>query len=184
MVLDDESGNFKDKTSFLFDVIKRYDHYVATTNFKVGLMMSFVGAVVLGLTIRVISLNPAESGCNYSYYSALMSSALTIIIALSAAINLLRSVFPNTKTHCGDKSLIFFGDVATCENGIDGYKEKIEKSSPENLLSDLSKQTFIVAEIVNEKFRVLKISVRIIIYGVIPFLAISLLLLIFNGVKY
>jgi hypothetical protein len=146
-------------------------------------MMSFVGAIVLGLTIRVMSLNPAESGCNYLYYSALLFSALTIILSLSAAINLLRAVFPNTKTHSGDKSLIFFGDVATCENGIDGYEEKIEQASSENLLSDLSKQTFIVAEIINEKFRVLKIAVRIIIYGVIPLLAISLLLLIFEGVK-
>lgn len=179
----DESENLKDKTAFLFDVIKRYDHYVATTNFKVGLMMSFVGAIVFGLTIRVMSLNPSESGCNYSYYSALLFSALTIILSLSAAINLLRAVFPNTKTHTGDKSLIFFGDVAICENGVDGYKEKIEKASSENLLSDLSKQTFIVAEIINEKFRVLKIAVKIIIYGVVPLLAITLMLLMFDGVK-
>lgn len=146
-------------------------------------MMSFVGAIVLGLTVRVMSLNPAESGCNYLYYSALLFTALTIILSLFAAINLLRAVFPNTKTHSGDKSLIFFGDVAACENGIDGYEEKIKQASSEGLLSDLSKQTFIVAEIINEKFRVLKVAVRIIIYGVIPFLAMSLLLFIFEGMK-
>lgn len=177
------SEKLKDKTAFLFDVIKRYDHYVATTNFKVGLMMSFVGVIVLGVTVRVMSINPAQSGCNYLYYAVLLSSALTIICSLSAAVNLLRAVFPNTKTHSGDKSLIFFGDVASCESGVNGYKEKVEKATPESLLEDLSKQTFILAEIINEKFRVLKISVRIIIYGVIPLLAISLLLLILEGVK-
>ena len=181
--MDEGKDKLKDKTAFLFDVIKRYDHYVATTNFKVGLMMSFVGAIVLGLTIRVMSINPLESGCNYLYYSALLFSALTIIISLSAAICLLRAVFPNTKTHDGDKSLIFFGDVATCENGFDGYQEKVEAASTEQLLEDLSKQTFIIAEIINEKFRILKIAAGIIIYGVIPLLAISLLLLIFEGVK-
>ena len=181
--MSEESESFKDKTAFLFDVIKRYDHYVATTNFKVGLMMSFVGAIVLGLTIRVISINPVESGCNYLYYSTLLFSALTIILSLSAAINLLRAVFPSTKTHDGEKSLIFFGDVATCEDGVDGYKEKVVKAPPEKLLEDLSKQTFIVAEIINEKFRILKIAVRIIVYGVIPLLAISLLLLMLEGVK-
>lgn len=175
--------NFKDKTAFLFDVIKRYDHYVATTNFKVGLMMSFVVAVLFGLVIRVMSINPVESGCNHLYFSVLLFSALTIFLSLAVAINLLRAVFPNTKTHDGDKSLIFFGDVATCENGIDGYKEKVEKASPEKLLEDLSKQTFIVAEIINEKFRILEIAVRIMVYGVIPLLAISLLLLILEGVK-
>lgn len=175
--------NLKEKSAFLFDVIKRYDHYIATTNFKVGLMMSFIGAIVLGLTIRVMSLIPIQSECDYLYYSAIISSFLTIICSLFAAINLLRAIFPNTKTNDGDKSLIFFGDVASCENGVDGYKEKIEKATPENLLQDLSKQTFIVAEIINEKFRILKISVRIIIYGVIPLLAISLLLLILEGAK-
>lgn len=181
--MDEGNDKLKDKISFLFDVIKRYDHYVATTNFKVGLMMSFVGAIVLGLTIRVMSINPVGSGCNYLYYSVLLFSALTIILSLSAAINLLRAVFPNTKTHDGDKSLIFFGDVATCENGVDGYQDKVGAASTERLLEDLSKQTFIIAEIISEKFRILKIATGIIIYGVVPLLAISLLLLILEGVK-
>lgn len=174
--------SWKDKSSFLFDVLKRYDHYVATTNFKVALMMSFIGAIVLSITIRVMSIELVQGECNNLYYSAVAFSSLTIIFSLIAAINLLRAVFPNTKTHDGEKSLIFFGDVAGCEKGADGYKEKIEKASSESLLEDLSKQTFIVAELVNEKFRLLNLSVRIIIYAVIPLLAISLMLLIFEGV--
>lgn len=75
--MNEGNENFKDKTAFLFDVIKRYDHYVATTNFKVGLMMSFVGAVVFGLIIRVMSINPVGSGCNYLYYSALQEKHRT-----------------------------------------------------------------------------------------------------------
>jgi len=181
--LDEGNDKLKDKISFLFDVIKRYDHYIATTNFKVGLMMSFVGAIVIGLTIRVMSISPVGSGCNSLYYSALLFSALTIILSLSAAINLLRAVFPNTKTHDGDKSLIFFGDVATCENGVGGYQGKVGAASAEQLLDDLSKQAFIIAEIISEKFRILKIATGIIIYGVVPLLAISLLLLILDGVK-
>jgi hypothetical protein len=177
------SDNLKDKTAFLLDIIKRYDHYVATTNFKVGLMMSFVGAILLGLTIRVMSITPSSSGCNYLYFAAIFFSTLTIFCSLLAVINLLRAVFPVTKTHDGEKSLIFFGDVANCENGIEGYTEKVGAASPEQLLEDLSKQTFIVAEIINEKFRILKISVRIIIYGVVPLLTVSLLLFIFHGGK-
>lgn len=173
----------KDKSAFLFDVIKRYDHYVATTNFKVGLMMSFIGAIVLGLTIRVMSLNAAQEGCNYIYYSAIFASFSTILCSLGAAINLLRVVFPNTKTHKGEKSLIFFGDVASCENGVDGYSQKIKEATLESLLEDLSKQTFTVAEVTNEKFRVLKIAVRTIVWGVIPLLTVSILLLILEGVK-
>jgi hypothetical protein len=146
-------------------------------------MMSFVGAIILGLTIRVMLLNPPQAGCNYFYYAAIFSSALTILCSLVAAISLLRAVFPNTKFHDGDKSLIFFGDVANCENGVDGYAQKIHEATQEGLLEDLSKQTFIVAEVINEKFRILKIAVRTIIWGVIPLLAVSILLLMLEGVK-
>lgn len=180
--MNEGKDNWKDKSSFLFDVLKRYDHYVATTNFKVALMMSFIGAIILGITIRVMSIESAQGECNNLYYSVIIFSSLTIIFSLITAINLLRAIFPNTKTHDGKKSLIFFGDVASCEKGVDGYKEKIEEATYESLLEDLSKQTFIMAEIINEKFRVLKLSVRIIIYAVIPLLTISLMLLIFKGV--
>ena len=172
-----------EKSAFLFDVLKRYDHYVATTNFKVGLMMSFLGVIIYGLTIRVMSISPESSGCNYIYYTVIIFSALTIAFSLFSAVNLLRTVFPNTKTHDGDKSLIFFGDVATCENGADGYFKKIEDATAEDLVEDLAKQTYIVADIINEKFRVLKFAIKITIYGVVPLFAVSLLLLILEGSK-
>ena len=84
-----------------------------------------------------------------------------------------------TKDRANEKWKQWAAREAEKEDG----EEKVEKATPENLLEDLSKQTFILAEIINEKFRVLKISVRIIIYGVIPLLATSLLLLILEGVK-
>jgi len=73
--------------------------------------------------------------------------------------------------------------VAGCTNGADGYKEKIIESTSDVLIEDLSAQAFVLAEIVSEKFRILKLAVRIIIYGVIPALLVSLLLLILEGGK-
>lgn len=173
---------FDGKCSFLFDVIKRYDHYIATTNFKVGLLMSFVAAIILGLSIRIMLMEPCEPDCSYLYYyMALAFSVLTILLSLAAIINLLRVVFPNTKTDKNYKSMIFYGDVLSADNGADGYAKKIRDATLDEILEDLSKQTYIVAEVVNEKFRVLKIAVRIAVYGVVPMLTVSLLLLIFNG---
>ncbi|MBE91346.1 MAG: hypothetical protein CMF14_00240 [Idiomarina sp.] len=178
-----EGKNLREKLGFLFDVLKRYDHYVATTNFKVALMLSFLGVIILGLITRIASIAPTQSGCNYIYFLTITSSVLTIILSIISAINLLRVVFPNTDTHDGDKSLIFFGDVATCGGGETGYAEKVKDVTDEDLVEDLSKQTYIVAKIINEKFRVLKIAVKMTIYGVIPLFAISLLLLVFEGIK-
>lgn len=172
---------FEDKCTFLFDVLKRYDHYIGTTNFKVGLLMSFVAAIILGLSIRIILMGPSESDCDYLYFAASASSVLTILLSLIAAIHLLRVVLPNSKTNKGYKSMIFYGDVLATDNGADGYAKKVKEATPEEILEDLSKQAFMVAEIVSEKFRVLKVAVNIAVYGVVPMLAVSLLLLIFNG---
>lgn len=103
VVLSDEELVFKEKLDFLFNVINRYDHYIGTTNFKVGLMMSFVGAVVLGLTMRVMLIAAPKEECGVLYYFAIFSSLSTIVLSLLAAVNLLRVVFPNTNTHGGKK---------------------------------------------------------------------------------
>jgi hypothetical protein len=183
VILPDSDENTMNKMAFLFDVIKRYDHYIGTTNFKVGLMMSFLGTIILGLVIRVMLLTPAQGGSSCMYIAVIIFAVLTILCAMVAAINLLMAVFPNTKNSDNMKSLIFFGDVSTCENGSEGYFEKIKNSEVEGLLKDLSTQTYTVAGIVSEKFRILKKAVNIIIYAVMPLLAITLLLLIAEGIK-
>lgn len=177
------NGNLENKSVFLFDVLRRYDHYVATTNFKVALIMSFLGVVIFGLMIRVMAIDVDQSGCGYTYYSAIIFSALTIAASLFSAINVLRSVFPNTDTHNEDESLVFFGDVADCGGGASGYAKKVKEAADEEIIDDLSQQVYAVAGIINEKFRVLKIAIKMTIYGVIPLLAISLLLIMLEGAK-
>ncbi|WP_371827775.1 Pycsar system effector family protein [Vreelandella jeotgali] len=80
------------------------------------------------------------------------------------------------------KSLILFGDVASYENGSSGYAAKIKDASLDILIEDLSKQAFVVAEVAKEKFRILKIAVIIIVWGVIPSLSISIIFLMLEGV--
>lgn len=178
-----EGDTLKEKQDFLFDVIKRYDHYIGTTNFKVGLMMSFLVTIILGLTIRLMSLNITCGVCDVLYYLLVTSTLLTITFSLISIINLFRAVFPNTRNIGGEKSLIFFGDVANSSDGGQGYFNSIKVANPEKLLKDLSTQTYNVACIVDEKFRVLKIAVNIILYAVIPLLALTLIFLILYGIK-
>lgn len=183
MILPDKNENMKDKIAFLFDVIKRYDHYVGTTNFKVALMMSFIVTIILGLTIRVMLLTPDQNGSSCIYYAAIIFAGATILCSLLTAVNLFRVVFPNTKNEDSPNSLIFFGDVSVCKNGSDGYFEKVKNAEMDNLLKDLATQTYVVSGIVSEKFRILKIAVNITIYAIVPLLAITLLLLIIEGIK-
>ena len=173
----------KDKQDFLFDVIKRYDHYIGTTNFKVGLMMSFMATIILGLTLRVMSLEVILKSCNYTYYFSILFTIATIVSSLIVVINLFRAVFPNITNDSSEKSLIFFGDVETCQGGSEGYLQNIKDADLDFLLKDLATQTFSVAGVVSEKFRLLKIAVNITVWGVIPLLATTLILLVLQGVK-
>tara|TARA_R100001460_G_scaffold52229_1_gene91037 strand:- start:2783 stop:3328 length:546 start_codon:yes stop_codon:yes gene_type:complete len=176
-----ESGEIEGKSAFLLDVIKRYDHYIATTNFKIGLMMSFIGVVALGLTIRAMSITPTQTSCNTAYYLAITTSVLTIATALFSSAKLLQALSPNTKSLNEKKSLIYFGDVSKHKNGIEGYKASIENITPEEILQDLAEQAFILAEVATEKFEILKTAVNTLKFGTIPLLGISILLLIAEG---
>jgi len=146
-------------------------------------MMSFLGTIILGLTVRIILLTPAQSGLSCLGNVAILTSITTIILSLFAAIQLFRVVFPNTKNNCSDDSLIFFGDVSSCENGSDGYFEKVKNATDDDLIKDIAVQTYNVAGVVTEKFRVLKIAVNTIIFFVVPLLAVSLILLIIEGIN-
>lgn len=177
----EENTQLKEKADFLLDVLKRYDHYVATTNFKVGLMMSFLGAIVLGLTIRVLLLDPVQGEIGCIRYATIIAVSLTIASALYAAIQLLRAVFPNTKNDNGADSLIFFGAVVTENKNHEEYYKKVLSTEQGEILKDLSTQTYNMAGVVNHKFKVLKIVVNTMIFVTIPLLAVSLALLIVEG---
>lgn len=168
----------KDKQSFLFEVLKRYDHYIATTNFKVALLMSFIGIVVFGISSKAITQDLSKLN-SHTFYFFITVVATTIFSALISAIYLLKVVFPNTSNENLDKkSLIFFGDVSSCENGANGYSKKIREISQNEINDDLAKQTFTLAKIVSKKFETLKKSLNIIIRFTIPSLILTLATLI------
>lgn len=168
----------KDKQSFLFEVLKRYDHYIATTNFKVALLMSFIGIVVFGISSKAIDQDLSKLS-SHTLYFFMAIVATTIVSALISATYLLKVVFPNSSNENLDKkSLIFYGDVSSCENGSNGYSKKIKEVNQNEINDDLAKQTFILAGIVSTKFEILKKAVNIIIRFTIPSLILTLFTLI------
>ena len=174
----------KIKAEFLFNTLKRYDHYIGTSNFKVGLMMSFLATIILGLSIRIILLNSVQTAPGYIYYAGIIFAVITILCSLYVVTQLFRVVFPNTKNESTNRSLIFFGDVSNCNNGAKEYFTSISNVKTENIVEDLATQTYSVAGIIDEKFKLLKFAVNIICYTVVPFLAITLILLIIHGIKF
>lgn len=174
------TNDLKAKTEFMLDVLKRYDHYIATTNFKVGLMLSFLVTVIWGLTLHVKSVPVPTGGITCTYNIIIGSVITTIVISLIAIIHLLRAVSPNTNSPNHTKSLIFFGDVSAYKTGTD-YYDDIMETDPDKLANDLAIQTHTVAKIVSEKFRIIKLASNIIKFGVIPLVLCSLTLILILG---
>jgi len=181
--VDEDQNHTKEKIDFLFDIIKRYDHYIATTNFKVGLMMSFVSAIIIGLSVQVISIGSKSCQHKILYYTTIILCLLTIFFALISVFKLLKVIFPNTKTYIAKTSLIFYGDVAQINGGCHGFKKSIDSMTTQEFLKDLSEQTFILACITDEKFRFIKTATRLIMYTVLPLLFASITLLTIKGFK-
>lgn len=178
----EENDSLKEKASFLFDVIKRYDHYIATTNFKVGLMMSFLSAVVVGLVVKVISTG-AITGRDSLALLTLSFSFLTIAFSLIASRLLLKVVFPDTSSCTETESLIFYGDVSRRNSTPQEYAQKFKSADLEKLVEDLSVQAFYVAKAADQKFTLIKKSVNILTHVVIPFLGITLFFYMLEGLK-
>nr|WP_319396431.1 Pycsar system effector family protein [uncultured Desulfobacter sp.] len=171
--------DYTKKSNFLFEVIKRYDHYIGTTNYKTALIMSFLVALILGLTIRMLTLSGGSTPHGIAYYAVAFVIYLTVFTSLIVIFHLLRVIFPDTRNPNTPKSLMFFGDVSNCEDGINGYFIKINSTEEDEYLKDISSQTYVVAGIVNRKFRILQLAINITKYCVLPLLAVSLFLLVF-----
>jgi len=172
----------ENKIGFLFDVIKRYDHYIATSNFKIGLTSSFLVAVIVLLFKIFESLTKLNLSDNWNYaFLALLT--LTLICCVFSFINIFRAVHPSLDSSENKHSAIFYGDVITTNNGETGYYENIQKMNENEFLKDLAFQTYQVANITNDKFKKIGRAINIVLYGVLPLLTITILCFLFKGLN-
>lgn len=161
-----DNNSIKNKVDFLWDVLKRYDHYIATTNVKASLLLGFLGMVIFGVVLR-LSLLKFEQSCFVILF--LVVSAFLLICCVYICWQLINVVLPNTSSGKGSDSAIFFGDVANLKNK-NSYYEKIQESTEQTLQKDLAEQVYFVAKVADEKFKQLAQASQIVKYGVLPLL--------------
>ena len=168
-----DTSDIQQLIDFQFDVLRRYDQYIGTTNFKVGLQVSFLTAVIAALLLRFGGIENASS------LPCLVRLAIIFngMAALAAIFFLLQSNSPKTPTGTY-KSFLFFGDVAGWEGGAKGYQADFSSSDEKSRLQDLCCQSHAVAEITLEKFRLIGIATKITLFVVLPLLACNILIFI------
>jgi len=157
--------------------LRRYDHYIGTTNFKVGLLLSFLTAVLISLVLKTttIELIHATYYCQESIRTfILIATLLTDSIAIPLT---LKAVFPITGSNNAYKSNIFFGDVAKIDGGAETYWKTIIASDEKALFKDLALQVHSVAIVVDAKFKDIQRSVSFTRWVVLPLVIISIIML-------
>lgn len=174
------SENLTQKIHYQFEILKRYDDYISSSNVKAGLLLSFLGAMVFGLFMRFMAIFNADPSLFLLLTIGFIG--LTVLSTVVAAWFLLATVFPNTSKSSRSRSLIFFGDVAQEGLTADQYFDDVLAVSQEGYLNDITEQVFLVAHIVKLKFENLKKAITAIKFLVIPLLLMSIALPFVGGI--
>lgn len=141
----------KIRLSGMWDTLKRYDGYIATVNFRCGLIASFSAAVFGGVLLKADGLLALSDSRNYML--ALMLATLAIL-ALLSIYWVVRTIWPDlsSNTSGSDKpSLLFFGSVAQSYT-VSEYVAAARARTIDDLEVDLAVQVHEVAQITLKKF--------------------------------
>ena len=141
-----------------FEVIKRIDTYIGTTNTKCTIIMSYCTAVI-ALQILLLSRIDLENATIQLIVSIGLACSLSLITSVVCMLMACLTIFPITfssPSNYRGTSLIFYGDIVNIKDGSDGYVRKINEVSEEAYLNDLSDQVFTLAGIVSHKFHIIQ----------------------------
>lgn len=166
-----DEKEIEQKTKNLFEILKRLDTYIGTTNTKCTIIMSYCAAVI-GLTTLLISRSvPDVSHPAFLVFIGLCSIIViaSSVVCMWMAISVIFPVTFSSPTNLMGSSLLYFGDIKSINNGAEGYKRKIEETSHADFLSDLCEQVFTLSTIATEKFdHIKKISWCLMYFNFIP----------------
>lgn len=145
----------KEKIKLQFDIIKRTDGYIATTNNKAALLLAVNGATATIISNKAGGLIGLF---NHSKLYALVFCILFFMVALFISLSFfcsLKSIIPNMSFRKGKndamESNVSFVYIANL-NGGQEYFDKYINESESKLLLDMCHQSFILSYIAKQKF--------------------------------
>jgi hypothetical protein len=149
----------EDKIKFLWDVIKRYDGYINSANTKASLILSFCTAILVGLILKTKEII-ANFENIYSKHILYILIIYILIFNIKSIYHSLKAIFPQTNSYTAESSVIFYGDVSKIEKAANGYYQKIQDLTDEQVIKDLSHQIYELSQITSDKFEEIKKSVN------------------------
>ncbi len=152
----------------LWKIIARYDVYFGSTNAKAAFLIAYnTFSIGAGLT-QFAALN----GQNVAFvkFGTLASVALICLASIASLVSVMRVVYPYLASHRkpGEyDSAVFFKDVAYHASPED-YEKYILGYSDDKMATDLARQAYHLAKGLDLKFKRLRVSILIILWGQVP----------------
>lgn len=150
----DEKSFERDK--FLWDVIKRIDFYIGTTNTKAAFLIPF-NTFIFATIVLQYKQWPDFLGPNHLLLQTI-GQGLLALIALACLFSLIPTFLTINPFMKGDtdKSLLFYRDIATMT--VNDYNIKIQTLERATAVSDMAKQAYALSQGVTHKFWLLRVA--------------------------
>lgn len=145
----------KEKIKLQFDIIKRTDGYISTTNNKAALLLAVNGATATILSNKVgYFAGLFHENCLYMVIFILLLFMISIFIFMSVLLSL-KSIIPNMRgvkeKWDSTDSNVSFVYISSNNDGKNYYKKYLMESE-DGLLLDMCEQSFILSCIAKQKF--------------------------------
>jgi hypothetical protein len=165
----------------LWNNIKRFDSYYATTNTKGSFILAFNTII---FSCLIFKWDDIVKLYNNQIIIVVINFILLAIslLALVSSFFMLKVVVPYLKSikRVGQyQSILFFEHIGEFSTEQD-YLDTISKIKENDITKDLAYQTYSLAKGLKKKFQFSKIAFGIIIYGELPLMAIAIILKIIN----
>lgn len=171
--MSEEKNMNKYREDLILEIIKRYDLYITSTNFKVALHLTFLTAIFAALLVFVFKLN--ESYGSDSLIGTLnFLTFMILILTLWSASFFLRSVKPKLDNHSAPLSVLFFDDVSKFASA-EKYRVEFLGRTEDAILKDLSDQAYALAQVLQYKMYNISKGANLIQFLIIPYLVMLLL---------
>ncbi|APA86019.1 hypothetical protein BJG93_11870 [Paraburkholderia sprentiae WSM5005] len=144
-----------DQQKLLFEITKRFDSYINSSNSKIAIILSYCMAYIDGLGFRLVDVSDKRIH-DVAWWVLLLVSLLSVVVTLWSAryaYLVLHPQIPSCRAGHEVPSAIFFGDVAQHLGGRDGYAASLRAMGDEDIVRDLAGQAHTLAGIASRKVR-------------------------------
>lgn len=148
-----------------FEVLKRIDTYIGSTNTKCTIVMSYCAAAI-ALIFTLLGKTDFTTSQMPFAVSIALASGLSLLLAGTCMVLACTVIFPVTysrKSAFHGNSLIFFGDIANHYKEEDSFERRFLEVSEIDYLKDLTTQVHTLSTIASKKFQKIQIITSILV---------------------